>query len=205
MANPLEDTPPGAPPYAAGPLANQRPPSAGAVLASGQSPDSYFAPKGIPVVRAANATSTDTGLGSIARGLLDRAASGFSSLFGGAPAVAQAPVLGASAAPTIAARTGQLESGLNALEARSTGFRQSPNIVTAPVATNSPNIAVAANSAANEYNADFEKRNSQTLTPTQFNALSGAQQRAFEANKNLPVGQQQDVPTFYQRMLAGTK
>lgn len=211
MANPAEDLPPGAAPYSAGPLANQLPPStpsAAAVRASGQSPDSYFAPGnpggvgGVPVVPTAAAAGA--GFGGIARGLLDRAAQGFSNLFGGTPATV------ASAPTNVPGRTSTLESGLNALEVRSTGFRQSPNIVTAPAVSASPKVVVAANSAADEFNNAFNSR--QTLTPQQANEQANAQfladqkaRQVQQVNKNLPVGQQPEIPTFYQQKIAENK
>lgn len=179
------DTPPGAPAYASGPLANPLP-TAGAVLASGQSPDSYFQPKGIPVVQPAG-TPALSGLGQVAQSLLSRATTGFASLFGGttAPAVAAALVSG------LANRTKALESGLNELELRSTGFRRTPNIV------------VANNSAADARNAAFTA--TQGPTAAEYNALPPAQRKALDNFNNLPSSEKDKQPSFYQKMIAGGK
>lgn len=118
------DLPPGAPQYAAGPLANTRP-TAAAVLASGQTPNTYFQPKDLPVLQPVVAAPASSSLGDLARGLLARATNGISSLFGGTPAVTPA-LVDTSNVASIANRTRTLENGLNDLELRSTGFRPPP-------------------------------------------------------------------------------
>lgn len=193
MANPLDDTPPGAPAYASGPLAVQRPPTAGAVLATGLSPDSYFnaqgqAKGGVPVVQPTGVTGS--GIGQIASNLLNRAATGLSNLFGGStsqPSPVTTPA--ATGVTTIADRTNSLEGGLNALQLRSTGFR--------PAASN---VAVASNSAADVANAAFAGR--QGPTPAEYNALPPAQRKALDNFKSLPAAQQETQPNFYQTMIA---
>lgn len=195
MANPLDDSPPGAPNYPSGPLSIQKPPSVGSVISSGQSPDSFFAagnpggPGGLPVLQ-----QQQSGIGKIAQNLLSRAATGLSSLFGGTPATV-APVSSALAVPsagtTVAGRTNALESGLNALELRSTGFKTSPN------------ITVAGASATDAANAAFASR--QGPTPAEYNALPAAQRQALDNFKNLPTAEQEQQPNFYQTMIAGQK
>lgn len=175
MANPLDDSPPGAPAYASGPLAI-KPPSAAAVRASGASPDSYFtaegnARAGIPVVQPTPIPSANSGgLSGFASGLLARATNGLTSLFGNAAAATPEPV---TAVPN---RTAALESGLNALEMRSTGFRP-PGPVT-----------VVANSRADEYNKRFDADTQ--LTPAQFNAAQDAE-RAKSREAAMAYRQQQ--------------
>lgn len=123
------DLPPGAPQYAAGPLANTRP-TAAAVLASGQTPNTYFQPKDLPVLQPVVAAPASSSLGDLAKGLLARATNGISSLFGGTPAVTPAPVDTSNVA-SISNRTRTLENGLNDLELRSTGFRPTNAILAA--------------------------------------------------------------------------
>lgn len=109
-----QDLPPGAPTYAAGPLANV--PSAAALRASGQTSAQFLAPTPFPIVpprpSATPYTTPPLTLGERAAGLIDRARSGITNLLGLAPVTVPT-------APPLPNRTAALENDLNALERRS--------------------------------------------------------------------------------------
>jgi hypothetical protein len=116
------DSPPGAPAYASGPLAVKPVPTAAAFRASGQSDlGNYLSPpvqQVRPVVPLATNTAPPLTFGERAASLLDRATSGIQDLLGITPKPTP-PIVATS-------KTAALETDLNDLEKRSTPKAPSP-------------------------------------------------------------------------------